>query len=116
MVLCLLPLWLAILVSGAPFLLGLLTGQFGFDQTAFDHWEARVLLGAFVLLLVHELLLWRGRLGVVNREVMRSAPTNKVVAMLGVRRLTFRWSLALWHGLLLGLIDAFLGRNGHRRS
>ena len=36
--------------------------------------------------------------------------------MLGVRRLTFRWSLALWHGLFLGIIDAVLGRNGHRRS
>ena len=116
MVLCLLPLWLAILGSGAPFIFGLMSGEFGFDQTAVDHWETRVLLGAFLLLLIHELLLWRGRLGVVNREVMRSASTNKIVAMLGVRRLTFRWSLALWHGLLLGLIDALLGRNGHRRS
>ena len=116
MVLCLLPLWLAILGSGAPFIFGLMSGEFEFGQTAVDHWETRVLFGALFFLLIHELLLWRGRLGVVNREVMRSAPTNKIVAMLGVRRLTFRWSLALWHGLLLGLIDALLGRNGHRRS
>jgi len=116
MVLCLLPLWLAILVSGVPFVVGLLSGEFGFDQTAFHHWEAQVLLGAFVFLLVHELLLWRGRLGVVNREVMRSTSSNKFVAMLGVRRLTLLWSVALWQGLILGFIDALLGRNGHRRS
>lgn len=116
MVLCLLPLWLAILVSGVPFVVGLLSGEFGFDQTAFHHWEAQVLLGAFVFLLVHELLLWRGRLGVVNREVMRSTSSNKFVAMLGVRRLTLLWSVALWQGLILGFIDALLVRNGHRRS
>ena len=109
------PLWLAMLVSGMPFVVGLVTGELRLDQTAFEHWEARVLLGAFVSLLIHELLLWRGRLGVVNREVMRTTSTNKLVAMLGVRRLTFRWSVALWHGLLLGVVDALLGRNGHRR-
>ena len=115
MVLCLFPLWLAMLVSGMPFVVGLVTGELRLDQTALEHWEARVLLGAFVSLLIHELLLWRGRLGVVNREVMRTTSTNKLVAMLGVRRLTFRWSVALWHGLLLGVVDALLGRNGHRR-
>ena len=116
MVLCLFPLWLAMLVSGMPFLIGLVSGEFGLDWTALEHWEARVLLGAFASLVVHELLLWRGRLGVVNREVMRSTSTNKLLAMLGVRRLTFRWSLALWHGLFLGIFDAVLGRNGHRRT
>lgn len=116
MVLCLFPLWLAMLVSGMPFLIGLVSGEFGLDWTALEHWEARVLLGAFASLVVHELLLWRGRLGVVNREVMRSTSTNKLFAMLGVRRLTFRWSLALWHGLFLGIFDAVLGRNGHRRT
>ena len=62
-----------------------------------------------------EVLLWRGRFGVVNREVMRSTSGSKLAAFLGIRRLTFRWSLALWQGLLLGCLDALLGRNGHRR-
>ena len=58
--------------------------------------------------------MWRGRLGAA-REVVRST-TGQLVAMLGVRRMILRWSLALWHGLFLGVLDAFLGRNGHRRA
>ena len=115
MILCLFPLWMAFMVSGLPFLLGLYTGNLAFDRTALDHWEGQVLMFSITALLLHELLLWRGRLGVVNREVMRTTPHNKIVAMFGVRRLTFRWSVALWHGLLLGCLDALLGRNGHKR-
>ena len=103
-------------LSGTPFVFGLVNGEFGLDRSALQHWEVRILLGVLLLFILHELILWRGRLGVVNREVMRSTSANKFLAMLGVRRLTFRWSLALWHGLFLGIIDAVLGRNGHRRS
>jgi hypothetical protein len=46
---------------------------------------------------------------------MRSTQHNRFIAMLGVRRLTLRWSVALWQGLLLGCLDALLGRNGHKR-
>ena len=115
MVLCLFPLWLGILISGVPFALGLLSGSVSVDGSPFDPWEGKVLLVSLGLLVVHEVFLWRGRLGVVNREVMRSTPHNKLIAMFGVRWLTFRWSVALWHGLLLGCVDALLGRNGHKR-
>jgi hypothetical protein len=78
-----------------------------------DRWEVSVLGLALVLLLIHELLLWRGPLGVVNREVMRTTSASKVVAMFGVRLLTLRWSVALWQGLMLGLVDALFKRKGH---
>ena len=115
MILCLFPLWMAVMVSVLPFLAGLYSGNMTIDRSALEHWEGQVLLVSIVALLVHELLLWRGRLGVVNREVMRSTHHGKFIAMLGVRRLTFLWSLALWQGLLLGCLDALLGRNGHKR-
>ena len=115
MILCLFPLWMAFMVSALPFLAGLYSGNMTIDRSALEHWEGQVLLVSIVALLVHELLLWRGRLGVVNREVMRSTHHGKFIAMLGVRRLTFLWSLALWQGLLLGCLDALLGRNGHKR-
>jgi len=115
MILCLFPLWMAFMVSVFPFLVGLYSGNMTVDRSALEHWEGQVLLVSIVALLVHELLLWRGRLGVVNREVMRSTHHGKFIAMLGVRRLTFLWSLALWQGLLLGCLDALLGRNGHKR-
>lgn len=115
MILCLFPLWMAFMVSVLPFLAGLYSGNMTIDRSALEHWEGQVLLVSIVALLVHELLLWRGRLGVVNREVMRSTHHGKFIAMLGVRRLTFLWSLALWQGLLLGCLDALLGRNGHKR-
>ena len=115
MVLCLLPIWLGILVAGVPFLWGYWTGEVAFDASALNRWEGRVLLVSLLLLALHEILLWRGRLGVVNREVMRSTQDNRFIAMLGVRGLTFRWSVALWQGLFLGCLDALLGRNGHKR-
>ena len=114
-ILCLFPLWMAFMVSVFPFLVGLYSGNMTVDRSALEHWEGQVLLVSIVALLVHELLLWRGRLGVVNREVMRSTHHGKFIAMLGVRRLTLLWSLALWQGLLLGCLDALLGRNGHKR-
>ena len=115
MILCLFPLWSAFIISGLPLVFGLLTGDLEADSTAFEHWEGWVFVVSILALLLHELLLWRGRLGVVNREVMRSTHHNKLTAMLGVRRLTFRWSMALWHGLILGCLDAMFGRNGHKR-
>lgn len=114
MVLCLLPLWLAIIVTGIPFTMAYLTGAITSPMSSLHVWEVQVLSFSAVLLLVHELLLWRGPLGVVNREVMRSTTGSKWLAMFGVRRLTLRWSMALWHGLLLGLLDALFKRNGHR--
>ena len=113
--LCMLPLWAAMLIASLPFLSGLALGEGSLDGRILERWEGRLLGVSLLLLSLSELLLWRGRLGVVNREIMRTTTGSKVVAVLGVRRLTLRWSLALWHGLLLGLLDALLGRNGHRR-
>jgi hypothetical protein len=76
-------------------------------------WEVRLLTVSLTLLLVHEVLLWSGPLGVVNREVIRTTQRRKLRAVIGVRWLTLRWSFALWHGLLLGALDAALKRNGH---
>ncbi|DAC53386.1 MAG TPA: glycosyltransferase family 2 protein [Candidatus Poseidoniales archaeon] len=115
LVLCMLPLWAAMLIASLPFLSGLALGEGSLDGRILERWEGRLLGVSLLLLSLSELLLWRGRLGVVNREIMRTTTGSKVVAFLGVRRLTLRWSLALWHGLLLGLLDALLGRNGHRR-
>ncbi len=115
MVLCLFPIWLGIILSGVPVAWGLLSGSLTVGLSIFEAWEGKVLLVSLGLLVVHEIFLWRGRLGVVNREVLRTTPQNKFIAMLGVRRLTFRWSVALWQGLFLGCIDALLGRNGHKR-
>jgi protein-S-isoprenylcysteine O-methyltransferase Ste14 len=115
MVLCLFPIWLGIVFSGIPFAWGLLSGELSINNNALDAWEGQVLLVSVILLIVHEVFLWRGRLGVVNREVMRTTSNSKFIAMLGVRRLTFMWSLALWQGLFLGCVDALLGRNGHKR-
>lgn len=113
MVLCLLPLWLAIFFAGVPFGIAYMNGNITDPMSSLHVWEVQILSVSLLLLMVHELLLWRGPLGVVNREVMRSTTGSKLLAMVGVRRLTIRWSLALWHGLLLGLLDALLKRNGH---
>lgn len=113
MVLCLLPLWLMIAAAGIPFCLGLAFGQFVDVDDYAEIWEIQVLSIAFFLLVFHELLLWRGPLGLVNREVMRTTSGSKIIAMFGVRWLTIRWSLALWYGLLLGYLDAIRKVNGH---
>jgi len=113
MVLCLLPLWLAILLAGVPFLYGWATGSLTDLTNSTQVWEVQVLAVSGSLLVLHEWLLWRGPLGVVNREVMRSTQGSKIMAMLGVRRLTLLWSIALWKGLVLGVLDALFKRNGH---
>ena len=113
MVLCLLPLWAAIMTTGIPFLFAMATEGVNGQHLEVDRWEVSVLGLAMALLFIHELLLWRGSLGVVNREVMRTTSGSKVMAMFGVRLLTLRWSIALWQGLMLGLLDALFKRNGH---
>jgi len=115
-VLCMLPMWLAVLILFVPSALGLISGDLALGKAMFQQWEGQALVASITVLLIQEVLVWRGRLGVVNREVVRSTTGSKLVAMLGVRRMILRWSLALWHGLFLGVLDAVLGRNGHRRA
>ncbi len=114
MVLVLFPLWLAIFVSGLPFLYELIQADPDKMDELMNWWETKVLIGSFVLLMIHEFILWRGPLGVVNRTVMNTTKNSKIVAMMGVRRLTILWSIALWHGILLGCLDAVRGKNGHK--
>ena len=114
MVLILFPLWLAIFISGLPFLYEInRLGTLDWEQISV-FWETKVLLGSFILLILHEIILWRGPLGVVNRTVLRSTKGSKIKAMFGVRRLTILWSLALWQGLILGCLDAVSGKHGHK--
>jgi cellulose synthase/poly-beta-1,6-N-acetylglucosamine synthase-like glycosyltransferase len=114
MVLILFPLWLAIFISGLPFLYEIYRlGTLDWEQLSVL-WETKVLIGSFILLFLHEIILWRGPLGVVNRTVLRSAKGSKIKAMFGVRRLTILWSIALWHGLILGCLDAVSGKHGHK--
>lgn len=75
-------------------------------------WQTKMLLSTLVLMVVHEFILWRGPLGEVNRGALREGKTT-LKAVLSIRSLTFRWSVALWQGLLLGVYDAITGKNGH---
>jgi len=114
MVLVLFPLWLAIFCSGLPFLYELIQSGTGNWDEVMGWWQTKILIGSFILLLTHEIILWGGPLGVVNRTVMRSTKSSKIMAMFGVRRLTILWSIALWHGIILGCFDAALGKHGHK--
>ena len=115
LVLGMLPLWTATLLATLPFLTGVASGENFVEEGLFERWQVQLMGASLLMFSFAEVLLWRGRFGVVNREVMRSTSGSKLAAFLGIRRLTFRWSLALWQGLLLGCLDALLGRNGHRR-
>lgn len=113
MVLLLLPIWLLIAGFSLPFASSLL-GSVANTPVILDEWSIQGLFLSAVLLVVQEAILWRGSLGVVNRVVINSSTKGKLSIMIGVRWLTFRWSLALWQGTLLGCMDALLGRHGHR--
>ena len=65
-------------------------------------------------MLVHEFVLWRGPLGVVNRGAIRQGSWS-LLTIFKIRNLTLRWSIALWQGILLGMADALRARNGHRK-
>ncbi len=113
MVLAIAPLWVAAILSGLPFIYNFYLNPEYSWQVAQHWWQTRFLLISLALLLAHELVLWRGPLGVVNRGAIRSSPRRILIAIFKVRRLTFSWSIALWQGILLGLSDAIRGKNGH---
>jgi len=113
MVLFLLPIWIMI----AGFALPTLTSRIQETMNTpvlFEQLDSQSLVISMLLLTAHEVILWCGSLGVVNREVMKSSTKGKLSVMIGVRWLTFRWSVALWQGTILGCMDALLGRHGHR--
>lgn len=113
-VLLLLPIWLLIAGFSLPFLTSLL-GNLLATPVLFEEWRIQGLFVSAILLLLQEVILWRGSLGAVNRGMMKSSTKGKLSVMIGVRWLTFRWSIALWQGTFLGCMDAMLGRHGHRR-
>ena len=113
LVLMVLPLWISALVSGLPFAFKALTMSDWSWAVAQQWWQTKILLSTASLMVIHEFILWRGPLGEVNRGALR-AGTFGLKEIWNIRRLTFRWSIALWQGLLLGMLDALRSKNGHR--
>ena len=113
-VLTVFPLWMMVFVSGIPFLFSFLTQPDWSWEVAKTWWQTRLLLLTVGLMVVHEFILWRGPLGVVNRGAVKQGKWS-VITIFKIRNLTLRWSIALWQGLLLGIFDALRGTNGHRK-
>jgi len=113
-VLAVFPLWIMALISGIPFLFSYLTQPDWSWEIAKTWWQTQLLLATGALMLLHEIILWRGPLGVVNRGAIQQGNWS-LFTVFKVRNLTLRWSIALWQGLFLGLIDALRGSNGHRK-
>jgi hypothetical protein len=76
-------------------------------------WQTNVFLVTLALLLIQELILWRGPLGVVNRTAIFQSKKNSLYVYFALKGLIIQWSLALWKGLILGCMDALLKKNGH---
>ena len=113
-VLTVFPLWMMVFVSGIPFLFSFLTQPDWSWEVAKTWWQTRLLLLTVGLMVVHEFILWRGPLGVVNRGAVKQGKWS-VITIFKIRNLTLRWSIALWQGLLLGIFDALRGTNGHQK-
>ena len=114
LVLTIFPLWVMALVSGIPFFFSLITQPDWTWEDAKIRWQTQLLLATICLMALHEFILWRGPLGVVNRGAIKQGKWS-LVAIFKIRNLTLRWSIALWQGMLLGLTDALRGKNGHRK-
>ena len=113
-VLTVFPLWMMVFVSGIPFLFSFLTQPAWSWEVAKTWWQTRLLLLTVGLMVVHEFILWRGPLGVVNRGAVKQGKWS-VSTIFKIRNLTLRWSIALWQGLFLGIVDSLRGTNGHRK-
>lgn len=113
-VLTVFPLWIMALTTGIPFLFSFVTQPDWSWQDAKSWWQTQLLLITLGLMVIHELVLWRGPLGVVNRGAMKQGKWS-LMTIFKIRNLTLRWSIALWQGLFLGMNDAIRGTNGHRK-
>ncbi len=113
-VLTIFPLWIMAFISGIPFVFSYLTQEDWSWEMAKSRWQTQLLLATGVLMLLHEFILWRGPLGVVNRGAIKQGKWS-ILTIYKVRNLTLRWSIALWQGLFLGFTDALRGANGHRK-
>ncbi len=112
-VLVVFPMWLMALLTGIPFLTSFATQPNWSWEEAQTWWQTKLLLFTLLLMLIHEIILWRGPLGVVNRGALKAGKFS-VFEIFKIRNLTMRWSIALWKGLALGMKDAIQGKNGHR--
>ena len=113
-VLTVFPLWSLAFISGVPFLFSYLTQDDWSWEMAKTRWQTHLLLATGILMVLHEFILWRGPLGVVNRGAIKQGKWS-LLTVFKVRNLTLRWSVALWQGLFLGFTDALRGLNGHRK-
>ena len=113
-VLTVFPLWVMVLATGIPFLFSFLTQPDWSWELAKSWWQTRLLLVTLGLMLIHEFVLWRGPLGIVNRGAIKQGKWS-LLTIYKIRNLTLRWSIALWQGLFLGITDAIRGANGHRK-
>jgi len=102
------------LVSGIPFAFSFFTEADWSWDIAKNRWQTQMLVLTGAMMVVHEFILWRGPLGVVNRGALKAGQSS-ILEIYKIRKLTMKWSIALWQGLLLGAKDALLGHNGHRR-
>ena len=112
-VLAIFPMWLMAFMTGIPFLTSFATQPNWSWEEAQTWWQTKLLLFTLLLMVIHEIILWRGPLGVVNRGALKAGKFS-VFEIFKIRNLTMRWSIALWKGLALGMIDAIQGKNGHR--
>ena len=113
-VLTVFPLWIMALATGIPFIFSFITQPDWTWEDAKYWWQTRLLLATLGLMLIHEFILWRGPLGVVNRGAIKQGKWS-LLTVFKIRNLTLRWSIALWQGLFLGIKDAVRGANGHRK-
>ena len=109
------PLWLSAIISGLPFIYSLIISNNLEWSVIKEWWEFKMLILTLLLFILHQLILLRGPLGVVIRGSIRESNQPMIIVLFSLRRLTFQWSLALWKGLLLGVMDSITGKNGHRR-
>ncbi|MCH1422099.1 MAG: glycosyltransferase family 2 protein [Candidatus Poseidoniaceae archaeon] len=112
LVLTVFPMWVTAIACGIPFLWSLATEPNWSWENAQTRWQTQLLLLTLAMMVVHEFILWRGPLGVVNRGAL-TAGKSTVIEIIKIRNLTMRWSIALWRGLFYGIVDAILGKNGH---
>ena len=113
MVLIVAPLWLTALLMVLPFLyLFNQTDNIGREEFH-TWWQTKVLLVSICLMIIQEIILWRGPLGVVNRTAIFHSNKNRLYVYVAQKFLILQWSLALWKGLMLGCYDAITKKNGH---
>ena len=77
LVLLVAPLWFTAFLTGLPFLYFYLNAENKSWDEVQTWWQTNVLLVTLAMLLVQELILWRGPLGVVNRTAIFQSRKNR---------------------------------------